>query len=98
MWQLFTFGAIVFESGEEVIDKIIIVGDMAINSAVATFYRNFIYFLFAAVLGLTGIFGPLKFLVSGPIILVGLLAVGSSIFYFQHLYFCGHRPVYCCFV
>jgi len=81
MWQLFTFGALIFESAEEVVDKIIIVGDMAINSAVATFYRNLIYFLFAAVLGLTGIFGHLSFLMTWPIVFVGLLATGSSVFY-----------------
>lgn len=81
MWQIFTFGALIFESGEEVLDKIIIVGDAAINSIAATFYRNLIYFLFAAVFGFAGLFGHLVFLVNWPILLVGLLAVGSSVFY-----------------
>src|SRR5688572_14223682 len=81
MWQLYALGAMVFGAAEEAVDKIIIVSDLAINTIVATFYRNLIYFLLAVLIGLTGVVGSLTFVISWPIALVGLLSVGSAVFY-----------------
>ena len=81
MWQIYALGSIIFEAGEEVVDKIVIVSDLAINTVVATFYRNAAYFLIAVVVGITGILGHMTFLISWPIILVGCLFIGSALFY-----------------
>lgn len=81
MWQLFALGSQIFSAAEEVVDKVIIVSDMAINSIVATFYRNLIYFAIAALIGATGILGPMRLLISWPIVIVGALSVGTALFY-----------------
>jgi len=81
MWQLYALGALIFQAGEEIVDKIVIVGDLAIDSLVATFYRNVAYCLIALVVGLTGILGPMILLVNWPIIVVGTLFIGSALFY-----------------
>src|SRR4051812_47035612 len=81
MWQVYALGSLLFQAGEEVIDKIVIVGDLAIDTIVATFYRNVAYCLIALVVGLSGILGPITFLFSWPIFLVGALFIGSAVFY-----------------
>ncbi len=54
---------------------------MAIDTIVATFYRNVAYCLIALVVGLTGILGPMVLVINWPIVLVGALFVGSALFY-----------------
>ena len=81
MWQLYALAAIIFEAADEIVDKIVIVGDLAIDTLVASFYRNAVYFLIAVAVGLTGIIGPITFVISWPIVLVGILFIGSVISY-----------------
>jgi len=81
MWQIFAFGAIVLDACAETVDKIVIVGDMAINTIVATFYRNVAYYVIAVAIGLTGLVGPMHLLFSWPVLLVGLSYIGSACFY-----------------
>lgn len=81
MWQLYALGALIFQAGEEIVDKIVVISDLAIDTLVATFYRNAAYFLIALVVGLSGILGPMTFLLSWPIVLVGLFFIGSALFY-----------------
>jgi hypothetical protein len=79
MWQLYALGSVIFETGEEIIDKIVIVSDLAINTIAATFYRNVAYVLIAVIVGMTGILGHMTFFISWPIVLVGILFVGSAL-------------------
>ena len=81
MWQLFAFSSIVFSALENIVDKIIIVENKAIDLISASVIRNLEYFLIALIVGFTGVFGPLHFLFSWPILLVGVLGMFSGIFY-----------------
>ena len=81
MWQLLTLTALFFGSTEQIIDKIVVVGYKTMDTLVASFYRNFVYFVIAVVLGLTGVFGKVQIFFSWPILLLALLSIGNAIFY-----------------
>jgi uncharacterized membrane protein len=81
MWQLYALAALFFQAGEEVVDKIVIVADLTIDTLVATFYRNLAYCAIAAVVGLTGVLGHMTLFLSWPVALVGALFIGSALFY-----------------
>jgi|SRR5579872_193807 len=81
MWQLLTLAAIFFGSTEQVIDKIVVVGYKAVDTLIASFYRNFLFFIFTVIFGVLGIFGHLRLFYSWPIILLAILGVCNGLFY-----------------
>lgn len=81
MWQIFALGALILGEIEYVADKVIVVSDKAIDSILASFYRNFVYFLLALLVGLTGIVGHIRIFLPWPVLVVAGLSVFSGIFY-----------------
>lgn len=81
MWILFAVGALLCQGVEESIDKIAIVGDKAVDTFAASFWRNVIFWLWFVIVGISGLLGSLTFFISVPIVLMAALFMGSGIFY-----------------
>jgi drug/metabolite transporter (DMT)-like permease len=82
MWQLYAFGSLVASAGENIIDKVSLVKNIAVDFLVASFWRSFFFFLITVLIGLLNFnFGPLHFSFNWLILLLAPIGVFSSIFY-----------------
>lgn len=73
MWQLYVLFALTLDSVEHVVDKVAMVKDRAIDTLIASFHRTSLYFAFSTLLGLLGVFGPLRFYFGWQTIVVTVL-------------------------
>jgi drug/metabolite transporter (DMT)-like permease len=73
--------ALFFEACDEAIDKIAIVKHKGIDLFAATFWRNLINFGWIAIFVASGLFGGLTFLISWPVVLLGIIFMGDAFFY-----------------
>ena len=81
MWQILALTSLLFSTTENVIDKIVVVTSSKMDTLLASFYRNFLFFILTGLVALTGIFGRLTFFYSWPIVIFAALSLGSGIFY-----------------
>lgn len=81
MWQLLTLASIFLTTSENIIDKVVMVTDKAMDTLLASFYRNGLVFLFSVALAVTGIFGQLHIFLNWVVLLLSVLWIGQGIFY-----------------
>jgi uncharacterized membrane protein len=81
MWQLYSFGAILFETLEETIDKATMVGHKSIDLLSATWIRNLIFLVITIIGAFVIDRGAPTILLSEPIIFLGILYAINAIFY-----------------
>ena len=71
-----------FSTLENILDKAIVSKhETHLDSLVASFYRNFLFWIFAIIGGFIGIFGELHFFLTPLLVLTGIFWVFSSIIY-----------------
>jgi drug/metabolite transporter (DMT)-like permease len=81
MYIFIALASLVLETGMESIDKIAIVSHKTIDSLAASFWRNFVYFIWITIFIVSGLFGSFTFLMTWPVILLGFLFTASAFFY-----------------
>lgn len=81
MWQIFTLGALIFNSAETAADKAIMVADRKLDTLATSFYRNLMFFGLSFILGITGIVGVMEFRFESLLLLVAFFELIGSIFY-----------------
>lgn len=81
MWQLFALVSVFANACENVADKAAIVLDRRINYAIATFWRNALFLLFATIVGVCGWLGEMHFYFGWSILVFSVFYIFSSYFY-----------------
>lgn len=80
MYILIAIASLLLQACMESIDKIAIVKDKAIDLFAASFWRNLLFFVWIAIFAVTGLFGKFVFLITWPVILLGIIFTGSAFF------------------
>lgn len=81
MWQLYALSSLVAGALQNVADKAALVRDGHIDTVVATFWRNVLFWFFTVAVGYLGFFGELRIYFDWWIVLLGALAALSGYFY-----------------
>lgn len=81
MWQFYALSALFLDETQRILDKGIIVKEKTIDTFLASFLRNAIYFFIALLVGLTGIIGELDFFIRWPMIVFAVLSIANAIFH-----------------
>lgn len=75
-------GSMVAGSLEEIIDKVIIIKKaQSIDGLIATFYRNLCFYFFTIILGLTGLFGSMTFVINVHFLIIAIMWPLNSLSY-----------------
>jgi drug/metabolite transporter (DMT)-like permease len=81
MWQLYVLGSLFASATENVIDKASLLGNIAVDFFVASFWRPLLFFIVTVVIGLFGWVGVLHFSFYWGIIALAPIGAFSSLFY-----------------
>lgn len=81
MWQLYVLGSLIASATENVIDKASLLGNVAVDFFVASFWRPFLFFIVTVIIGLLGWVGVLHFSFYWGILLLAPIGAFSSLFY-----------------
>jgi uncharacterized membrane protein len=81
-WIIWTLLGTTFSSIERIIDKKLVIGKkQTLDSLIASFYRNFTYFIIINIFGMIGVFGKINIFFSIPIIVWAFFHLFGSLLY-----------------
>ncbi len=81
MWQVFALASLCTSALQNVADKWAIVSDRSIDTSVASFWRNGLFFLFTLLIGAWGYFGAITWHFDALVILLAVGALASAHMY-----------------
>ncbi len=82
IWFIIAFMSILFLSFESLIDKLLVVNkEKSLDPLVASFFRNFAFFVIIAISGVLGVFGKMNFFATWIIFVLGAFWILNSLAY-----------------
>lgn len=82
VWYLWALLSTIFQGFESIIDKALVIEkEHSLDRLIASFYRNFAFWLFALIGAVSGLFGGMMVFFTLPLAIFALLHVGASLIY-----------------